>query len=93
MKAKTIYTCEKCGKEFVDDFDACLDHERKHVEPVIQAPKALFYEKEVMYPRVIQVEMSNGATVEYYNPTEIYGPETKAEDPLPQTEGLQEKEL
>lgn len=101
MKTKTIYACEKCGIEFVDDYDGCLKHESTaHTEPCFKSPEVTSYTEEFeddcyccgLYPTRLNVEMRNGAIVEYGFRSVIQGP-GKAEDPLPQTEGLQEKEL
>ena len=88
MKQKTIYTCEKCRLEITDDFDAMLKHESNHIAPTFQRPKAITYKRGHDYPICIQIEMENGAIVEYYTPIEV-SPPTKEESPRGNEDNLQ----
>lgn len=66
---KTVYRCEKCGKEF-EEWDKCYEHEKSHVTPIYAQPFALdengyAYKPNIPYPDMLAVEMSNGAIILY----------------------------
>lgn len=66
---RTIYMCEKCGKEF-SDWETCYDHETSHIIPVaynVKATEYLYHDEsiDVSYPWRIEVPMNNGITVKY----------------------------
>jgi|GEM_PF-6389764 len=80
MKKRTIYTCEKCGLKIEEDYQQMITHEYSHVVPNVQIPEANIYDVEYPYPLKITVTMSNGAKVEYVNPSEVEPP-TEKESP------------
>ena len=80
MKERTIYICEKCGLEIIDDYQRMIDHEHdNHTEPSsFQDPEAgSFYDTKDgyrgLYPRTVTVKMQNGAKVQYSGPVIVEG--------------------
>jgi hypothetical protein len=65
VKQRTIYTCEKCGLEIENDFDAMLKHEYSHAKPIVQAPEALNYTRYGLYPCTLIIKMNDGAKAQY----------------------------
>lgn len=69
---KTVYICEKCGKEF-DCFEECMEHEYKyHQKPVWRMELEWYHAKQDIiderlrrYPCGIVLEMEDGAMVAY----------------------------
>lgn len=70
MKVKTVYQCEKCGEEYLEEND-CLECEKNHILPVKISARRLHYRSpreaaNHVYPTKIFVEMENGDVVTYH---------------------------
>lgn len=81
MKEYTVYTCEKCGKEFPRDFKGCTDHEEKeHTEPGTlwgEVTNPVYLGPASYYPDGVDVPMKDGSVMRYIADTLVKGPEQK----------------
>ena len=64
---KTIYICERCGKQF-SNYDECANCERAHITPIASpysGIEASGYVNAAGYPQCVIIEMTDGAKVGY----------------------------
>lgn len=86
MKDYKVYVCEKCGDEFPNDYQGCLEHEKTHIKPdYYYLQDAARYLCDDKYPSFIKIKMEDGAVIEYHISTMVKEAEQK-ESPLPQIE-------
>lgn len=81
MRDYKVYVCEKCGKEFKGDVEACLDHEEKdHTGPGSlwdEVKNPVYLEIASYYPDTVEIPMKDGSVVQYSYDRVIEEPEQK----------------
>ena len=65
---RTVYYCDGCGKPF-ENYQECADHEKvAHVVPkTYEKIKAYFYGEENIYPDELEVTMTDGSVISFFN--------------------------